>query len=125
MSSIDLCVTLYTVGWDLEYNKVTRNYHGHLSGVFDLKIHPTLDLIVTGGRDCVARVWDIRTKHEIHTLGGHSGAIATIATNSVNPQIITGSHDSTIKVGGWDWIGTRNTLSSVVANHSAGFDDAI
>lgn len=45
-----------STGWDLEYNKVVRHYHGHLSGVFDLKIHPTLDLIVTGGRDSVARV---------------------------------------------------------------------
>lgn len=66
--------------------------------MFDLKIHPTLDLIVTGGRDSVARVWDIRTKHEIHTLGGHNGAVGTVATNSVDPQIITGSYDSTIKV---------------------------
>lgn len=44
------------------------------------------------------QVWDIRTKHEIHTLGGHSGAVATVATNAVDPQVITGSHDSTIKV---------------------------
>lgn len=45
-----------TIGWDLEYNKVIRSYHGHLSGVFSLKIHPTLDVLVTGGRDAVARV---------------------------------------------------------------------
>lgn len=44
------------IGWDLEYNKVIRSYHGHLSGVFSLKIHPTLDVLVTGGRDAVARV---------------------------------------------------------------------
>jgi pleiotropic regulator 1 len=106
-----LRLSLTPTGWDLEYNKVVRHYHGHLSGVFDLKIHPTLDLIVTGGRDSVARVnktspfeipdrsqvWDIRTKHEIHTLGGHNGAVGTVATNSVDPQVITGSHDSTIK----------------------------
>lgn len=45
-----------SAGWDLEYNKVIRSYHGHLSGVFALKIHPTLDVLVTGGRDAVARV---------------------------------------------------------------------
>jgi pleiotropic regulator 1 len=44
------------------------------------------------------QVWDIRTKHEIHVLSGHHDAVATIAVNSVDPQVITGSHDSTVKV---------------------------
>ena len=82
----------------MEYNKITRKYHGHLSGVYSLALHPTLDLLVTGGRDSVARVWDIRTKHQIHVLGGHNGAVGSLLTNSVDPQIITGSYDSTIKV---------------------------
>ena len=48
--------------WDLECNKVVRQYHGHLSGVYSLALHPELDLLVTGGRDSTARVWDMRTK---------------------------------------------------------------
>lgn len=43
-------------GWDLEYNKVIRHYHGHLSAVFCLSLHPILDILITGGRDSVARV---------------------------------------------------------------------
>lgn len=42
--------------WDLEYNKVIRHYHGHLSGVYCLALHPTIDILVTGGRDSTARV---------------------------------------------------------------------
>lgn len=42
--------------WDLETNKVIRHYHGHLSGVYSLDIHPTLDVLVTAGRDATARV---------------------------------------------------------------------
>jgi WD40 repeat protein len=34
--------------WDLEYNKVIRHYHGHLSGVYSITLHPTIDIIVTG-----------------------------------------------------------------------------
>jgi pleiotropic regulator 1 len=49
-----------TVGWDLETNKVIRSYHGHLSGVFSLKVHPTLDILMTGGRDAVTRVRTVR-----------------------------------------------------------------
>lgn len=59
--------------WDLEMNKVIfislfeytvtynvlqviRHYHGHLSGVYDLSLHPTIDILVTCGRDASARV---------------------------------------------------------------------
>jgi pleiotropic regulator 1 len=42
--------------WDLEQNKVIRHYHGHLSGIYSLSLHPERDLLVTGGRDSVARV---------------------------------------------------------------------
>lgn len=48
------------IGWDLEYNKVIRHYHGHLSGVFCLDLHPVLDLLFTGGRDSVCRVKALR-----------------------------------------------------------------
>ena len=42
--------------WDLEYNKIVRNYHGHLSGVYSLALHPTLNLIASGGRDATVRL---------------------------------------------------------------------
>lgn len=42
-----------------------RQYHGHLSGIYSLALHPTLDVLVTGGRDSVARVWDMRTKVQV------------------------------------------------------------
>ncbi|KAL3929967.1 MAG: hypothetical protein SGBAC_011978 [Bacillariaceae sp.] len=86
--------------WDLETNQVIRHYHGHLSGVFCLALHPTLDVLVTGGRDAVARVWDMRTKTQIHVLSGHEHTVASILTKPTDPQIITGSHDSTVKL--WD-----------------------
>ena len=33
-----------------------RHYHGHLSGVYCLELHPTLDVLFTGGRDSTIRV---------------------------------------------------------------------
>lgn len=48
--------------------------------------------------DSVARVWDMRTKHQIHVLTGHHATVGSILTNAVDPQIITSSYDSTIKV---------------------------
>lgn len=96
-----LLFPLLPVGWDLEYNKVIRHYHGHLSGVFCLNVHPVLDVLVTGGRDSVARVWDMRTKHQIHVLGGHTNAVSSLICSGADPQVITGSHDSTIKVNSY------------------------
>lgn len=36
--------------------QVVRHYHGHLSGVYCMSLHPTIDVLVTGSRDSTARV---------------------------------------------------------------------
>ncbi|GKV31477.1 hypothetical protein SLEP1_g40162 [Rubroshorea leprosula] len=86
--------------WDLEQNKVIRSYHGHLSGVYCLALHPTIDILLTGGRDSVCRVWDVRTKMQIFALTGHDNTVCSVFTRPTDPQVVTGSHDSTIKF--WD-----------------------
>lgn len=49
--------------WDLETNKVIRHYHGHLSACYALSLHPALDILVSAGRDNVARVsFKLKTK---------------------------------------------------------------
>lgn len=40
----------------------------------------------------------MRTKTQVHVLGGHTNAVSSMIVNGVDPQVITGSHDSTIKV---------------------------
>jgi pleiotropic regulator 1 len=44
----------------------------------------------------------MRTKTQIHTLAGHEHTVASVLTQSTNPQIITGSHDCTVKL--WDLV---------------------
>lgn len=83
--------------WDLEANKVIRHYHGHLSGVYSLSLHPTLDVLVTSGRDASARVWDMRTKAQIYVLSGHTATVGDVKCQESDPQVITGSMDSTIR----------------------------
>ena len=61
-------------------NKAIRSYHGHLSGVYCLKLHDSLSVLVTGGRDSAARVWDIRVRRQIHALAGHSHTVGSIIT---------------------------------------------
>ncbi|MFS7983242.1 putative transcription factor WD40-like family [Helianthus anomalus] len=56
--------------------KVIRSYYGHLSGVYCLALHPTID-VFTGGSDSV---WDIRSKKQIHALSGHDNTVCSVFT---------------------------------------------
>lgn len=99
--------------WDLEANQVVRHYHGHLNGVYCAALHPTIDVLMTGGRDASVRVWDIRTKAEAMILTGHKNTIGAILTQGVNPQVVSGSYDSTIRL--WDLAAGKTDV--VLTNH--------
>ena len=65
-----------------------------------MALHPHLDILVTSGRDGVARVWDMRTRSAVMVLSGHTATVASVKTQEADPQVITGSMDSTIRL--WD-----------------------
>jgi len=102
--------------WDLEYNKVIRSYHGHLSGVYSVALHPTLDVLFTGGRDSTCRMWDMRTKLQVHCLTGHDGSVGSVIAAPTDPQCITGSQDTTVRL--WD-VRTGKTLHTLT-HHKKG-----
>lgn len=37
-------------------SQVVRHYHGHLSAIYSLDLHPTIDVLFTCGRDATTRV---------------------------------------------------------------------
>ena len=93
-----------------------RQYHGHLSGVFALALHPSLNVIATGGRDSTVRLWDMRTKAEISCLSGHRDIVESILMQNDEPQIISGSHDKMIKL--WDI--RKGGCIQTLTNHKKG-----
>ena len=93
--------------------QVIRAYDGHLSAVYALALHPTLDVLLTGGRDSSCRVWDMRTRTQVHILTGHESAVSSILANSSDPQVVTGSMDSTVRT--WDLAAGR--VRSVLTHH--------
>jgi pleiotropic regulator 1 len=99
--------------WDLEQNRVIRNYHGHFSGVYSIALHPQLDILATGGRDCSVRLWDMRTRAQIHLFEGHRHSVASVQMQASEPQIISGSYDSTVRL--WDIVAGRSR--AVLTNH--------
>jgi len=76
-------------------------------------MHPQLDILLSGGRDSTCRVWDIRTKAEIHVLVGHTNLVSSICAQGTDPQVVTGSADTTIKL--WD-LG-RGKVQATLTNH--------
>mmetsp|Transcript_7599 Transcript_7599/g.10767 ORF Transcript_7599/g.10767 Transcript_7599/m.10767 type:complete len:201 (+) Transcript_7599:618-1220(+) len=69
----------------------------------------SLQLLFSGGRDCVCRIWDTRTNKEIQTLSGHTNAISCVLTGKTYPFLITGSYDGTIKF--WDLRSSQSYVS--------------
>ena len=81
--------------------------------MYALAIHPTLDVLLTGGRDASCRVWDMRTRTQVHILTGHEDAVSSILANGADPQVVTGSMDSTVRT--WDLAAGR--VRSVLTHH--------
>jgi pleiotropic regulator 1 len=81
-----------------------------------MAIHPTLDVIVTGGRDSTVRVWDIRTKRQVQCFEGHTNSVFQVATQAPDPQIVSVSADSQVRL--WDLAAGK--CRSVLTNHKKG-----
>ncbi|KAI3729315.1 hypothetical protein L6452_17970 [Arctium lappa] len=80
-----------------------KNYRvisGHLGCVRSIAFDPSNQWFCTGSADRTIKVWDIRSKMQIHALSGHADTVCSVFTRSMDPQVVTGSHDSTIKF--WD-----------------------
>ncbi|KAF7350198.1 Pre-mRNA-splicing factor PRP46 [Mycena venus] len=54
-------------------------------------------MLVTAGRNACAQVWDMHTKAQIHVLSGHTATVADVKCEESEPQVITGSMDSTVQ----------------------------
>lgn len=51
----------------------------------------------------------MRTKASIHSLSGHTNTVASVQTQSAEPQVLTGSHDCTIRL--WDLVAGRSRVT--------------
>jgi len=81
-----------------------------------MSLHPTLDVLVTGGRDGVARVWDMRTRSNILVLSGHKGTVTDVKCQEADPQVISSSLDSTVRL--WDLAAGKSM--GVLTHHKKG-----
>jgi WD40 repeat protein/DNA-binding SARP family transcriptional activator len=66
-------------------------------------------LLATGGRDGVARVWDLRSGALLATLGGHDAPLGQLAFDPDGDRLATAGEDGTVRV--WEAATGRELLT--------------
>lgn len=123
----DRMITLRHLGT----GKILRTLTKHTDSIYALCLSQDGQTLVSGGRDKTARVWNLSTIGNYHSISptsrsigdglmysfmGHSDSINCIAMNQNGKILITGSEDSTIHL--WN-LETRNFIAHL-EEHEAG-----
>jgi WD40 repeat protein len=100
----------------------------HSEGILAMAVSPNGRLILTGGLDNTARLWDVATGHLIRTFVGHLGAVSAVAFSNDGRFAMTGSADTKIQL--WEvatgqsirtFSGHSDAVASVVISRDGRF----
>lgn len=82
----------------LFFNEV-NSFNAHIGGATAVLFHPkNLDLIITGGKDAMMKLWNWKTGDLNKEIPAHNYVIYDIVALNNGANFITGSRDKTIKV---------------------------
>ena len=79
----------------------------HTAAIFSSSFSPDSRILVTGGGDLVARVWDVRTGALLQTLAGHDGAVRALAVTAVDGEETAWTVSLDGSLIAWDLTGNR------------------
>lgn len=71
--------------------------NAHKMYVSSVAFSPNAKLLITGGGEGIAKIWNAKTGQLIHNLV-HDGSILSVAFNSNGDRVVTGSFDHTAKI---------------------------
>ena len=89
----------------------------HLGTVNACAFSPDGALIVSGGGDCILKLWDVTSGECIRTLEGHTKRVMACAFSPDGATIVSGSHDETLKL----WRAATGECIRTLTGHN-GFD---
>jgi len=120
--------------WDIRMKQSIGTLEGHTATIMCLLFHDTV--LASGSFDKTIKVWDLRMKKCRYTLKGHSSAVGClhfaypqssspgpppfVSTSSFysspshfsSPVLVSGSHDSTVKLWDFETGELKHTLSA-------------
>jgi WD40 repeat protein len=86
---------------------------GHTGRINSADFSPDGKFIATASDDKTAKIWDIRSGKELHTLYGHTKNVTSAKFSSDGKRITTISNDNTIRI--WD-VASSNLLQTLEAD---------
>lgn len=86
--------------WDTVLMKEKFRFDAHLNSANCLAYHPTLPLLLSGGRDAHLRIWNCSDYLLEKEIPAHNYALYSIAFSPDNKYFATASRDKTAKL--WD-----------------------
>ncbi len=69
--------------WDLYENTYIRYFSGHVSQVTTVDVHPYEDVLLSGGLDRAAFLWDLRKENAIARIRGFSSILGSFDTQGL------------------------------------------
>ncbi|MGD9724722.1 MAG: toll/interleukin-1 receptor domain-containing protein [Pirellulales bacterium] len=75
-----------------------KRLDGHRARVSSVRFSPSGRLAVSGGEDCVAKLWDVASARPLRELRGHSDSIRSVDFDARSELVITASDDESIRV---------------------------
>ena len=108
--------------WDATTGNVIKTCIGH-GGVNAVTISPDRKLVLAGGADSRATLWDAQTGEYVRDFKGHTTEVTAVAVSPNGGQVLTASADNTAKL--WDtasgrlvrtFAGDTNRIGSIAFN---------
>lgn len=83
--------------WNSELTRIST-LSGHRDGVTALAVAANGRWLLSGSRDCTAKIWDLETNSERLTLCGHTDEVTGVAITADGSRAATASNDRTVRI---------------------------
>ena len=83
--------------WDLPSGRKTAHWEAHKIGIISLAFSEDGALLVSGGYDNLAKVWETVPRRLRHSLMGHSGGPVSACFSPDGRTVVTGGLDQTLR----------------------------
>eukprot|EP01116_Phalansterium_solitarium_P011481 TRINITY_DN27175_c0_g1_i1.p1 TRINITY_DN27175_c0_g1~~TRINITY_DN27175_c0_g1_i1.p1 ORF type:complete len:216 (+),score=88.63 TRINITY_DN27175_c0_g1_i1:209-856(+) len=103
--------------WDLDQQKVVRNWNGHQQAVTSVDVHPFGEFYASGCGDTQVRVWDLRRQNPIQVFKGHQAPVSVVRFSPDGKWVVSGDTAGHVKM--WDLTMGKPVNAALVYNGGA------